>query len=293
MDKLTLLGLLDDDKEMVLANLARDRSPQAAAVVLEKAVDRVMYRYVERCADESLVEAAQLAMHTVKAAMPLIDAVGDVREWQKHVDTAERRRRPDRLAVVLLFAGALLVLASALGLYFGGGVRLPLALVKALLPLIAGGACLFFAGRRMAAPPKKAAAPERDELRIEYLVDCEKVWHHLRGAMLMADSQLDNLRDAAAARRQAQSDRVSPALSGEEIDLLTNLLELAYAERDDNAREMISGIRFFLHGRQIELVEYTPERSAWFEKLPAQRQGTIRPALASGEKLLKKGLASA
>ena len=53
MDKLSLVALLDEDKEMVLANLARDPSLTAAQATLEKAVDRVMYRYAEACGDEA------------------------------------------------------------------------------------------------------------------------------------------------------------------------------------------------------------------------------------------------
>ena len=43
MDKLTLTALLDEDREMVLANLKGDTALSAAQVTLEKAIDRVMY----------------------------------------------------------------------------------------------------------------------------------------------------------------------------------------------------------------------------------------------------------
>ena len=292
MDKLTLLVLLEDDKEMIMSNLARDRAPQAAVATLDKAVDRVMYRYMERCGDPKLGEAAQLTLQTLKSALPLMDAVGDVREWKKHVDTTQTRRKMDKLSAIALAGGALLVGGAALGLYFSGRLKSPLTLIEALLPLILGGAGLFWSGLRMGRPAKKTDEPDRDQLRIEYLIDTEKAWHDLRGAMLMADSQLEVFM-ANAAVEQTVKTQAAAGLSGEEIDLLTNLLELAYVEQGDNAREMISGIRFFLHARGIDMVEYSPARAGWFEKLPAQRPGTIRPALACGEKLIKKGLASA
>ena len=125
MDKLTLLVLLEDDKEMILANLARDRAPQAAVATLEKAVDRVMYRYVERCGDPRLGEAAQLSLQTLKSALPLMDAVGDVREWKKHVDTTRERPGMDKLTMAALALGALLVVGAALGLFFSGSLKSP------------------------------------------------------------------------------------------------------------------------------------------------------------------------
>ena len=39
MEQFTLVSLLDEDREMVMANLARDRALPAAQAVLEKAVD--------------------------------------------------------------------------------------------------------------------------------------------------------------------------------------------------------------------------------------------------------------
>ena len=59
MDKLSLVALLDEDKEMVMASLARDPSLPAAQITLEKAIDRVMYRYSEACGDPVLLDSAQ------------------------------------------------------------------------------------------------------------------------------------------------------------------------------------------------------------------------------------------
>ena len=70
MDKLSLVALLDEDKEMVLASLARDPSISAAQATLEKAVDRVMYRYVETCGEEALATGAQHILQSMKNTLP-------------------------------------------------------------------------------------------------------------------------------------------------------------------------------------------------------------------------------
>ena len=66
MDKLSLVALLDEDKEMVLANIARDRSLPSAQAALEKEIDRVMYRYVEACDDVAARDSAQHILQAMK-----------------------------------------------------------------------------------------------------------------------------------------------------------------------------------------------------------------------------------
>ena len=85
-------------------------------------------------------------------------------------------------------------------------------------------------------------------------------------------------------------------ISRDEIELFSDLLETAYTRRlvsgDDDAREAISGIRYFLHGRGIDIVDFASDTAGWFERLPAPKAGTIRPALAAGGRLIRKGIAS-
>ena len=76
------------------------------------------------------------------------------------------------------------------------------------------------------------------------------------------------------------------------LELFSELLETAYAAGDEGSRESASAIRFYLHNAGIDVVDYAPGQESWFEFLPATRPGTMRPALASDGKLIKKGLAS-
>lgn len=295
MDKLSLAALLDDDREMVMANLASDRSLSAAQAALEKAVDRVMYRYVERQPDEALRDSAQHILQAMKNALPVIDVVGEARAWKKEA------ARPDRPglnwsipALIALIGGALLIVASVLAVMIAGRLTGALAFIKALLPTALGCAALFWAGVMAMKPKKKkGAAQDAEAVRTEYLVDAEKAYHVLRGAMLLADGQLDRIREANAVSAQRQAE-AGPAggLSGETLELFAELLENAYAAGGDAAGESITAIRFFLHNAGIDVTDCEPGREAWFEFLPADRPGTIRPALTSNGRLLKKGLAS-
>lgn len=295
-DKLSLAALLDEDREMVLANLARDQALPAAQQTLEKAIDRVMYRYVEACGDEALGESTQQVLQAMKNTLPVMDTVGEAKIWKKQYDASERQGlRFGPLALILLMGGLVFVWAAVLGVLVASRMAGVLAFVKALLPVALGCAGLFWAGVLSSRPAKKKASQaDGSSERIEYLVDREKAWHCLRGAMLQADGQLARVHELDELHRQCEKgDGDQGGLAPQALELFSELLESAYAAGDDGAGESASAIRFYLHNAGIDVVDFEAGRENWFEFLPASRPGTIRPALVSQGKLIRKGLASA
>ena len=110
MEQTSLQALLESDREMILSNIGKDRTPAAAQAVLEKAMDRVMYRYVEQCADAQLRDAAQYILQSIKNTLPVMDVVEEARSWKRDAAGGNRREhglRPAALAVLIL--GAVLV----------------------------------------------------------------------------------------------------------------------------------------------------------------------------------------
>ncbi len=294
MDKLSLVALLDEDKEMVLAGLARDPSISAAQATLEKAVDRVMYRYAEACGDEALANSGQHILQAMKNTLPVMDTVGEARTWNRQAQAQKSGLSFTAMSIALLVGGLVLVIAAVLGMLISGRFSGALAFVKAMLPAGLGSAALFFAGVQAARPRDRRRASEgTEDVRTEFLVDAGKAWHCLRGAMLQADGQLERIREASAvAKQQASRTAVGGKVDPKALDLFAELLETAYAANDDGARESVAAIRFYLHGAGVDVVDYTPGKESWFEFLPASRAGTMRPALAGEGKLIKKGLAS-
>ena len=286
-----LAELLEAEKTPLMSRLVEDRSPQAAQTALERTLDRVTYRYAELCPDARLAASAQAMLTALKAALPLLSGVNDVNEWRRTV-TEDRKLRLSGAALAMLICGAVLIVGGALGLYFASGrPGAALGLLRALAPAALGGGLVFFAGLKAGRPKK---APEA-EARREFLVDPEEAWHALHGAMVVADGELGVLRERAAVEALQEHNPASLGpLTGPEAELLSNLLETAYAHGgDDDAAEMVADIRYYLHGKGVEMADYDPERAAWFELLPAPQTGTMRPALVQDGRLLKKGLASA
>lgn len=294
MEKLSLVSLLDEDKEMVLAGLARDPSIDAAQATLEKAVDRVMYRYAEGCGEEALASSAQHILQAMKNTLPVMDTVGEARTWNRQAQSQKHGLSFTAVSIALLVGGLVLVIAAVLGVLISGRFSGALAFIKGMLPAALGSVALFFAGVQAAHPKNGNRTSEgTEDVRTEFLVDSGKAWHCLRGAMLQADGQLERIREAnAVAKQQADRTAVGGRIEPRALDLFSELLETAYAAGDDGARESISSIRFYLHNAGVDVVDYTPGKESWFEFLPASRTGTMRPALASEGKLIKKGLAS-
>ena len=291
MDNTTLLDLLEAEREMLTANLGKERTPEAAQTQVTRTLERVSMRYAEQCGDAATRDAARLIVQTLISAVPFIDSIGETRRWNRQAGAAAQKKGFKPLALGLLAVAAVLELAVLFALSLSGKGFGLLILIEVLLPgLLALGAA-FWAGQVNAKPeaPKDGEA----DVREEFLVDPERVWRHLRGMVLLADSALERVRAEAEAQRQsaAQTQAAGP-LDRQTLELFVNLLEGAYAMQGPEAREMIEGIRFYLHSAGVEAVDCEPGRESWFEFLPADRPGTLRPALAQGEKLLRKGLAA-
>ena len=81
--------------------------------------------------------------------------------------------------------------------------------------------------------------------------------------------------------------------SSSELDLFSDLLAASYSQDPDYALEKLEDIKYYLHRQQIETVDYSQETAQFFDLMPGQYAGTIRPALVADGTLLRKGVASA
>ena len=285
-----LLELYEADRETVTENLSHDRSPEAAVSTMQKALDRVLYRYSEQCGDSALRAQAQSILQSMKNTLPLLLAVNDSRRWELK-DGAAAKRTPPIAGIILAALGAVLVLIGALFADYAGDQTLSLSTL--LLPLFGVG-CLLAGGVFIA--NKSHLSPARGgECRVEYLIEPAGVYQTVRGALLVADKALQDMREQAEAEQERAAERGASPLSGDETELFASLLEATYARRgasDSDAEELLSNIRYYLHRRGVELEDFSGEHESWFELLPAKKSGTLRPAMVAGGKLVKKGMAS-
>ena len=144
---------------------------------------------------------------------------------------------------------------------------------------------------------RRRKAPSKETLHAETKVDAFLAYTHLLSVILIMDKCLEEVRSSEQREEKERLRAQTSAMDPAELELLAQMLENAYARQgeDEQAGEEISQIRFFLHQKNIDVVDWdsAEKQGSWFDMMPAFKSGTIRPALVSDGKLLKKGLASA
>ena len=325
-----MIEYLEQDKDRILTGLRSASSPADAQQLLEKETARLLLQYNEDCASVRVRDAASGMMQALRSSVPFLDTMGEPRVWREQGTTGvsgqgagSGQGRGHRLSLVLLIAGAVLSLAAfAVPALSAGGTAVLGTLLKGLLLPVAGGSCLYLAGRTAGSQTRigagrRSGAAGGAEARVEITVDPEKLWSSLRGAVMVVDRNLEAAREGEAYENRKNLAAVGgQGLSAEEVELFSSLLETA----DADSPQMAADLRYYLHKKNVDVIEWSSQTAVWFEMLPAlpgaagtagkgpaaggghtDRAGggsgtpgeavTIRPALAQGGKLLKKGIA--
>ena len=255
-------------------------------------------------------------LQLAKSSCSLVDSAGETKIYGRteYGEAAPvKRRMPMRVllllilgligAVVTLIGVQMLATSAAAGAADWQSAGLPPRSVLAGVPLLTIAA-FFLAGMLL----RRGKDTSKERLHAETKIDGSKVYNHLLSMILVMDKSLEDIRQSA---RQEEKERLREQVSAmdtAQLELLALLLENAYGRRgeDEQADEEISQIRFYLHRKNIDVVDWVADtgkqsategkmvnQSGWFDMMPAFRSGTIRPALICDGKLLKKGMASA
>lgn len=355
-----MIDYLDRDHDRILAGLKGAHSPAEAQQFLEKETDRLLLQYNEDCASVRVRDAAAGMMQAVRSSVPFLDSAGEPRVWRREgygsYGTGAGSGGNDgsygnhgkaggsgakgggfgrSLSGILLVVGAVITLAGfAVPALSAGGTAAAGALLKSILLPVAGGGCLYLAGRTAGSGARigigKTSGAGAGAERIEITIDPDKLWSSLRGAVMVVDRNLELAQEEESYARRKAADTAGAeggiGLSADEIELFSGLLEMA----DADSPQMAADIRYYLHKKDVEAVDWTPQYAAWFERLPAlpgtavtggfpgskgsaggnagktgsaggstgsfkstdESVVTIRPALVQHGRLLKKGTAA-
>ena len=297
---MTLQSIYEQDKERLISVWS---GAERAEIIksLEAEYDRVLYSFNDREEDPRVREAANAMIRTAKTSAGLIDTAGVTRIYghREYSGAADRNRGPGKilmrfwilLAAGLLFAVPYIYITYKLLSQVSSEWRWYLLISTPVAAMV----LLFLAGICM----RREMIPDGEQMRAEVLTDPMKVYHQVLAVILMIDRVLEEIRSTGRAAEKQQQKEAAGAVDPEELELLAQLLEDAYGRResDEQAGETVSQIRFYLHRRHIDVVDWSEEEGAgvrrnWFDMIPAYSAGTIRPAFTSDDRLLKKGLAS-
>ena len=137
--------------------------------------------------------------------------------------------------------------------------------------------------------PKKKPAPDSKERKASFRTDPEKCMRALTAVVLTIDGQLKEA-EAEEKARLRRAEMEQPPFEEAELDLFAALLEAQAAGDGEYALEKAEDLKYLLHTKDVETVDFSAEHSDWFEKMPGDLPGTIRPAFVRRGKLLRKGL---
>ena len=269
-----LSELLEEDRETLLRSLG-GMSAQEGTELLQRETDRLLAAWNSGTDDPSQQETASAMFAALRAALPLADTVGETRVWEER---KTGKHAAGRLTIALAVAGCVLCLAAAAFMLYQD-----MAPLLALLPVL-GGALLAWTGFR-------GARGRGGALKAEAATDWTRAYSTLHTAALVMDQTLQETASRAQWAKRKQDETSSP-LPEETLELAGSLLEAWYSGDGQFALDRLAAVRTWLHGIDVETVEYDASNSALFDCMPGMETATVCPALTRGGTLLRRGIAT-
>ena len=296
-----MIQFLEADKEQLYGSITQAGTPEQVQGVIEKELDRLLLRYNEECKEERVRDAARYMLQAARTMSPMISSAGETKVWARTTAAvAAGGGIKWSKTTILSFAGGIIFLAGALlGLAVSAGSGLSLSALLGSIPAaILGGVLLFWSGRLSLSKALETGSSSGNsgEAQVEIRVNPDKVWSCLRTTVLAIDKNLQEAADVVSYEKNSLSASIGNGITPEEADLFSAILESAYSQKNDDpddasALETISAVRYYLHRKQVETVDYGGGKREWFELLPGRQGMTLRPALTRDGALIRKGLA--
>lgn len=287
----SMQALLERDKERFLHNMAAAKSSAESVSAVEEQLNRLLLAYNEEEENERIRNIAVFLVETVSSCAGLLNCDGESVIWSKS-QYRPGISKPKRSVwfVIFLLLGILCLAAAGGGLIYFTDSWPPTNEMIIGLSVAAAGALFLFLSGIFSARKKE----ENDkELYAETIPDGEKTYHILLNAVLTMDRILEQVRNEELLENKKALLEERDDMKKEDIQLFSQLLESAYAEMDNEyGKQIISEVKFYLHRKNIDVVDYDGNNRELFELMPSEISGTIRPALVIGGSLLRKGLAA-
>ena len=286
-----LIELLERDKDSLITEIAAAKNAEGAIRILTNELDKLLMTYNEGCDSQRERDAAANMMQAIRLSLPLIDSAGETKVWESgSQDSSKGAINP--LAFILLAAGLVLCAIGLLPLLTAAASAAVKVDYFRLIIMEAGGLIAAAAGGMLVRRP--IIGKSRRSYHVETRLDSGKIYRAFRNAVLSVDQNLDEIRSMQKWDQRDEAGKIDDhKVSSSELDLFSDLLAAAYSQDPEYALEKIQEIRYFLHRQKIEVVDYSEETAQFFDMMPGQLAGTIRPALVAEGSLLRKGIASA
>ena len=282
----TMQSLLEKDKERFLNEINGLRSAETLIKKVDAELGRLLFLYNEKEESDSVKTAAYSIMQSLRASASLVDSVKEAKLYSYTAlnEEKEKKKISPKMWIFLgigLGCGAAAVILLLMSVR---AVQLVINLPLFAVLLAAALVCIFLAGLTAHGRTRKP----KSEINVEIEYDADKIYRHLYSCTLTADRMLEEIRTQETIEKRKTLENEKKDIDPHEISLLAQLLEDAYAQRDnDFSTEVIQHIKYYLHNRNIDVLD--EGEHAWFDSLPGEG-GTVRPAIVMDQTVLKKGL---
>ncbi len=273
METITLLELLtdreDDLRNTLRANASLDKSSDACAETLDKALSEILLRYNASCANAHVRQAAADSLTATARSMAALVKAG----------------RAEKSAAARQIGGAAILLVLCAVVLCTVAVLLAQKIALASYGCMAAAVLFAYLSGRI--------WYKNGEVTVRASVDADALWHTLRQSVATMDSKLQELCACVESDTAKVESGVTGEFSPEELKLFAGLLEALYAKNGEFALRQLSMLPDYMESRGVSLVEYGPDTEHYFECFPTRRESaTQRPAMLMKEKLLMMGKAT-
>lgn len=287
----TMQALLEKDKERFLHNMAAAKSSAESVATVEEQFSRILSAYNEEEENERIKSTAVYLIETISSSAGLLNCDGESVIWSKS-QYRPGISKPHRSAwfIIFLLLGILCLAAAGGGLIYFTDTMPPSDEMMIGLGVAAAAAFFLFLSGIFSAKKKEE---NRQELYAETIPDGEKTYHILLNSVLTMDRILEQVKNEELLENKKALIEEKDSLKKEDIQFLSDLLESAYGEgNSEYGRQMISDVKFYLRKKNIDVIDYDGSNRAFFDLMPSEVSGTIRPALVIAGEVLRKGLAA-
>ena len=287
----TMQALLEKDKERFLHNMAAAKSSAESVATVEEQFSRILSAYNEEEENERVKSTAVYLVEALSSSAGLLNCDGESVIWSKS-QYRPGISKPRRSAwfIIFLLLGILCLAAAGGGLIYYTDTMPPSDEMMIGLGVAAAAALFLFLSGIFSAKKKEE---NRQELYAETIPDGEKTYHILLNSVLTMDRILEQVRNEELLENKRALMEEKDSLKKEDIQLLSDLLESAYGEgNSEYAKQIVSEVKFYLRRKNIDVVDYDGDNRAFFDLMPSEVSGTIRPALVIAGSVLRKGLAA-
>ena len=286
----TMQALLEKDKEHFLNNMAAAKSSAESVATVEQQLSRILSAYNEKEDSERIRNTAVYLVESLTSTAGFLNCDGESTIWSKsQYRPGINKPKKSGWFVFFLLLGILALAGAAAELIYFTDSLPPSDEMLIGLGIVAAAAFFLFLSGIFSARKKEE---NKQELYAETIPDGEKTYHILLNGILTMDRILEQVRNEELLEEKKALMEDKDSLKKEDIRLLSDLLESAYGENNEYGKQIVSEVKFYLHRKNIDVVDYDGSNRDYFELMPSESAGTIRPALVMAGSVLRKGLAA-